>query len=291
MATQFPNLGGFNEQQRKDFYSSPGFNPAAMNSALQSTGVTGAAGVADYNNLMGTSVTPFQGASWLTGMNKGDMAQWMNTASPGSLSSNAAYYGVGPNKIAKTFGDYYGINVSPDQVQSYMSGGQGNDTTWTPKGVPYSTSSSGGNSFSGMDWSKSPVSFQYVQDQANMLPQLAQNVGDSSYQRYSQMMKDALGDKGSFANVLNEMGGRNMMGSTVQSDALGNAALGITRDIGDKAYASDIQANLARMNIPQILAQIAGLGQVSQSSSSGSSYSADPSRPEQIIAGLISSGW
>jgi hypothetical protein len=246
----------------------------------------------DYNNLMGTNLNPVQGASWLTGMNEGQMGQWLGSASPQSMAGNANYFGAGSGDMSSLYNNYYGTNVTPEAIQGYMAGGGGGaGTTWTPKGVPYSTSSSGGNSFSGMDWSKSPVSFQYVQDQANMLPQLAQNVGDSSYQRYSQMMKDALGDKGSFANVLNEMGGRNMMGSTVQSDALGNAALGITRDIGDKAYASDIQANLARMNIPQILAQIAGLGQVSQGSTSGSSYSADPSRPEQIIAGLISSGW
>jgi hypothetical protein len=292
MATQFPNLGGFTEQQRKDFYSSPGFNPSAANSALQSTGLSASTMLGDYNNLMGTNLNPVQGASWLTGMNEGQLGQWIGSSSPSQLAQNANYFGAGTGDISSLYNNYYGTNVTPEAIQSYMAGGGGSaGTTWTPTGVPYSSSSSGGNSFSGMDWSKSPVSFQYIQDQAAQLPQLAQNVGDSSYQRYAQMMREAMGNKSNFANVLNQMGGRNVMGSTMQSDALAKQAQGLAQGIGDKAYESDIQAQLAKMNIPQILAQIAGLGQVSQSTSSGSSYSADPSRPEQIIAGLIASGW
>ena len=291
MATQFPNLGGFSEQQRKDFYSSPGFNPSAMNSALQSTGLTAGAGIDDYNQLIGANVQPLQGASWLTGMNNADMAKWMNTASGSQLASNASYYGTGANDLSKTYNDYYGVNVSPDQVQNYMTGGQGAGTTWTPTGVPYSQSSGGGTSFSGMDWSKSPVSFDYIKQQAAGLPQAAQNVGDATYQKYAQMMQEALGNSSNFAGVMGDLGARNMLGGTVQSDALAKSANSMAQNIGQQAYESQLQAELAKMNIPQVLAQIAGLGQVSTGSTSSSSYSSDPSRPEQIIASLIQSGW
>jgi len=116
------NLGGFTEQQRKDFYSSPDFNPANMNSALQSTGISGAAGLADYNSIMGTNYTPTQGASWLTGMDTDQMAQWMNN-NPSQIGNQASYYGLDANDTSRIYNSRYGTNVTPGQAQGIMSGG------------------------------------------------------------------------------------------------------------------------------------------------------------------------
>lgn len=291
MATQFPNLGGFTEDQRKAFYSSPNFTPQNVNAGLQSTGLSAGTVLNDYNQLMGSNLSPIQGASWLTGMNEGQMGQWLgqNAGNPSAISQQASYYGMGNQDLSSLVNNYYGTNVTPDQVQSYMAGQQG--TTWTPKGVPYSQSSGGGNSFSGMDWSKSPVSFDYLQQQAAGLPQAAQNVGDATYQKYAQMMQEALGNKSNFAGVMGDLGARNMLGGTVQSDALAKSANSMAQNIGQQAYESQLQAELAKMNIPQVLAQIAGLGHITQQSSSNSSYQSDPGAPERIIESLIQSGW
>jgi hypothetical protein len=300
MATQFPMLGGFNEQQRKDFYSSPGFNPSSLNSALQSTGLSAGAALADYNNLMGTNMSPTQGASWLTGMSTPQMAQWTNAnaGNPSAIASNANYFGMGSGDIADLYNQHYGTNVTPGQAQGMMSGG-GNTFTIPTNLFPYSQSSSSGggsnSSYSGMDWSKSPVSFEQLQAQAAALPQMAKDLGTQSYNRYSKMMRDALGDKQNFAGVFNDMGARNMGGSSVASDAYGNAMMGITQDIGDRAYESDVKASLAQMTVPQMLAAIAGLGQVSQgqgsTSSSSQSTTADPLAPYKTIADMIMSGY
>jgi hypothetical protein len=109
------------------------------------------------------------------------------------------------------------------------------------------------------------------------------------------MLRDALGDKENFAGVFNNMGSRNMSGSSVASDAIGNTMMGITQDIGDRAYESDIKASLAQMTVPQMLAAIAGLGQVSQGHGSTSSISqsttADPLAPYKTIADMIMNGY
>jgi hypothetical protein len=234
-------------------------------------------------------------------MSQPQMGQWIgqNLGNPGGISSAANTYGLGGQDVASLYNQYYGTNYTGDQANSYLAGPQANTFNIPTNLFPYSQSSSSGSgsssASSGIDWSKSPVSFAEMQAQAAALPQLAQDVGTTSYNRYAKMLRDALGDKANFAGVFNNMGSRNMSGSSVASDAYGNAMMGITKDIGDKAYASDVQALMARMSVPQVMAQIAGLGHVSQSQgssgSSGSSYQANPLAPYELIANMINSGY
>lgn len=297
------NFAGYTPEQRKSFYASPDFynNPQAINSYLGQQGLTGGALLNDYNTVMGTNYTPGQAASWLTGTTPTQQAQWMSTAKPSQIMEQANYYGMGSNDLSSLYNSYYGTNVTPQQVSQYLLGTPTPTFNIPTNLFPYSQSSSSGggtsSSFSGMNW-QDPLAASILpnlQQQAAALPQMAEDVGTTSYNRYAKMLRDALGDKENFAGVFNSMAGRNMSGSSVASDALSNAMLGITQDIGNKAYESDVQALLAKMNVPQILAEIAQLGQISESQgstySSGSGSSANPLAPYQTIASMIESGY
>lgn len=157
---------------------------------------------------------------------------------------------------------------------------------------PFSTqTSSGGSSYrnqSGINW-KSPFMKQ-------LMPELTKGVqglqgaltksgqmGGVLNDMYSNLMRRGMGAN-AFQGTLNSLSGRGMLGSSIASDSLASAGKGIAQMIADKAYesrANQLQSEIStQLSIPQILAQLAGLGQEStgsgSSSQSSSSYSANP---------------
>ena len=283
-----PNLGNTTQKQREGYYQAGDFS--ALPQILNSTGLSLGAVTNDFNTVMGANVNPVEAAMAVYGFTPQQVAGLL-TSDPSQAAAVANQLGINATDLSSWYNNYAGTNVTPDQASAFLSKSPSTTTNLfdqilNAKGPSsQSSSSGGGSSFSGMDWSKSPVSFSQLQTLAGNLPGLAAQFGDTLQNRYMSLMKEAMGDKGNFAGVLNEMGGRNIMGSTMQSDALSKTASNIATDIGDKAYQSTIAGLNAQMDVPKTLASIANLGQVSSSQNSSSSSSiSDPGTLQNLTA-------
>jgi hypothetical protein len=120
------------------------------------------------------------------------------------------------------------------------------------------------------------------------MPNIAGNVGNVLSDRYDNLMRMGLGPE-AFQGTLNDLVSRNMLQSTEAGDALSRTAVPLIRDIGDKAYDAALQTELAKMQVPVNLANIAGLGQVSKGGATGSSVSeqSDPLAPYKLMTDII----
>lgn len=272
------DLAGIGKDTRTNYYQAGDFSN--LPNLMSNTGLNLGTVTADYNTQMETNVNPVDAAMKVYGFTPQQVYQYLTApGNQGNIAAVANQLGIDATALTNWVNNYAGTTFTPEQGQSYLT--QGPTTTSNlmdliagAKGPSSSSSGGGGSSsFSGMDWSKSPVSFNQLQGLAANLPNLASEYNKTLYNRYSKLMQDTLGDKGTYAGVLNEMGGRNMLGSSVAGDALNNVALGVARDIGDKAYASDIAGLNAQMTVPKTLADIAQLGQISTGQSSNFSSS------------------
>jgi hypothetical protein len=91
---------------------------------------------------------------------------------------------------------------------------------------------------------------------------------------YQQTMNEAI--KKNIPLAIANLANRGILNSTEGQNVLGNVYSSAASDAANKGYESAMQAALGKANIPSILAQIAGLGQSSESQSknesSGNSY-------------------
>jgi hypothetical protein len=282
------NLGNVSSDKRKAYYQAGDFS--ALPGILSANpGLTLGAVTADYNSMMGTNVNPVDAAMEIYGFTPQQIGAVLTSGNAQLIAQTASALGIDATSLTNWYNNYSGSTIKPDQTTAYLTQGPTTTTNLmesiTGAKGPSSQSSSGGggSSFSGMDWSKSPVSFGQLQTLAADLPDLAKRARSETYNRYAKLMRDTLGDKGTYANVLNQMGNRNLMGSSVMNDSLNNVALDVAKDIGDKAYTSDIAATNMEMGIPSTLAGIANLGQVSTSNNSNWSQSVtDPGNLQNL---------
>jgi hypothetical protein len=254
---------------------------------MGSSGLSLGAITNDFNSLTGNKVNTIDAAAALYGLTPEQINSYLTSGDKQGITNAANYLGISANELADWSNKFGGTQHTGAGVTDYLN--QGPTTTSnlmdlilnSRGGTSGSTQSSGGqsSSHSGLDWNNSPVSKEFLTEQANRLPGLAEESRNTLYNRYQKMMNDALGDKGSYANVLNQMGGRGMGQSSVASDALAQTGLGIARDIGDKAYTSDIAGLQAQMQVPTTLGNLAALGNVSDSQSSSSSSGSSWSDP------------
>lgn len=288
------NLGGMDSATRKGYYQAGDFSqlPALMNEKGLNLGQV----VTDYNAQMGTNINPVDAAIKIYGFSPQQVAQVVTSGNQQLIADTANKLGIDATSLTNWSNNYFGTSHTPEGTTAYLTQGPSTTSNLMDLGLnatgpsSHSSSGGGGSSFSGMDWSKSPVSFEQLQQLAADLPNLANQYSATSYNRYAKMLRDALGDKGNFAGVFNSLSGRNMSGSSVASDAIGNAMMGITKDIGDKAYASDIAGLNAQMQVPKTLADIANLGQITQQSNSNwSSTIQDPGTLQnyEVLVGLL----
>ena len=172
----------------------------------------------------------------------------------------------------------------------------------------YGSSSSGqssGSSYSGLPQEYGTSILQNTVPTLNNLvknyPQYAQQSMDDSMNAYSSLMKSAY--QSVLPSVLNDLASRNVLGSSVASDAIGNAANTVMSAIEPQAYNASANYFNTMANAPTMLGNIAQLGQYSesanqstnQSSSSGTSsstgtsesYTEDQTKPYEILYNLI----
>jgi hypothetical protein len=78
---------------------------------------------------------------------------------------------------------------------------------------------------------------------------------------------------------LNSLVNRGMLGSQVAGDTLGNATGEILKNIQNQTMQAGMEGAKLKIGMPDMLGQLAGLGQVAETS--------DPSVPDRIIASLF----
>ena len=168
-----------------------------------------------------------------------------------------------------------------------------------------SSGQSSGNSFSGLPQEYGTSILQNTVPTMNNLvknyPQYAQQAMDDSMNSYGSLMKSAY--QSVLPSVLNDLAGKNVLNSSVASDAIGNAANTVMSAIEPQAYNASANYFNTMANAPTMLGNIAQLGQYSesanqstnQSSSSGTSsstgtsesYTEDQTKPYEILYNLI----
>lgn len=106
-------------------------------------------------------------------------------------------------------------------------------------------------------------------DAVKNMPQNIDTYTGQALSGYQNQMNTAL--KQNIPQILNALATRGTLNSTEGQRVLGNIMQGAAIDAGDKGYQTAMQAALLKANMPQILSQIAQLGQSSYGSSRGSS--------------------
>ena len=165
----------------------------------------------------------------------------------------------------------------------------------TSTGSSTSDESTSNTSYSGLpaDWQQ--YLLQYL------MPQLKSSITDmegnidkytgEALGSYQQMMQDAL--RTNIPTAIGGLANRGILSSTegnkILSDVYSNAAT----DASTKGYTTAMQAALLKASMPSVLSQIGELGKTSYgtsagtTSSSSSSYQADPTAMYQIMADMI----
>src|SRR3989304_2386032 len=220
------------------------------------------------------------------------------------FGKQAPGFSVGaPNQAMELYSGFSALSPADQQaVIAAITGGGGGGAgaggggmglfSGLDKADPYSksSSSSGGTTYSGMDWSKSPVTFDQIAQIAKDLPARADAMTDAIYQKYQRLLKEGAG-AGTNA-VLNTMAGQGMLGSSESADLMHRTNRGILDQISGAAYDAMVQGEQAKMQVPGLLSEIANLGKISTGTtgSSSSSYQVDPTQKYEILLQLINSG-
>lgn len=149
-----------------------------------------------------------------------------------------------------------------------------------PTGQPTHTDQSGsGSQISGIDWN-SPVAKELLAalvGSAESLPGLAERAGPQALEFYKNIANQSMGVQG-FQGLMNELGGRNMLTSSVAENSLANAQAQTQQNIADKAFTASLASTQAQMGVPGSLSSIISQlgGQVGKTSHSGSGSATDP---------------
>ena len=211
----------------------------------------------------------------------------------GTHGGNPADAGYWAGQLEKTGSDFFGQNFANMTGQQFsgdipttLTGGSSGDSssnavfdlpTLTPDSA---TSTSTGTS--GIDWDSAGVEglLSQIQDWVGRASGLAQNSQANIGNFYNNMMRESLGPQ-AFQGTLNNLRERNMIDSSVASDALANAQTGIASNIGNRAFDTYLKGYDTQMQMPGMLSQMAqGLG-----GKSASSTTTDPMAAYRLIFG------
>ena len=129
---------------------------------------------------------------------------------------------------------------------------------------------------SGIDWS-SPVAKELLEallGSAQNLPNLAAEAGPQALEFYKNIANQSMGIQG-FQGLMNELGGRNMLTSSVAENSLANAQAQTQQSIADKAFTASLASTQAQMGVPGSLSSIISQlgGQVGSTTDPYSGYS------------------
>jgi len=241
-----------------------------------------------------------------------DISGWVGTQTPQHVRSMLGEYGITPGELAPVYNIGAGTQFSPAQAGQYLGypampgatqprqptggvqrpGGQMGARTTQPKpratttapelfnveqlvgAGTYPTSVSG---IPGMQGFLSSLIPQLTQA-AGQLPEQAAQFGQTLQDQYANLMRMGMGPQG-MQGTLNQLAGRNILSSTVASDALARAGQGIAQQVGAQAYPSMAAGLQQQMAVPGMLGNLAQLGQISGS--------ADPLAPYKLMAQML----
>ena len=154
---------------------------------------------------------------------------------------------------------------------------------------PSSSSNSNQSSYSGL-----PSKYQ-EQILSGLIPSLLGSIQNmpGNIDKYNQDAMNAYGS--TFKNmateampgVLNNIFGRNMQNSSIAGDVTSRALSDITTGLQPQAYQTATQSALLKSQMPSLLANIAGLGTGTQSSSQTTQESSEPGRPYETFSNLL----
>ena len=207
--------------------------------------------------------------------------------------------------IANTWDEKYGADITGTFAP------QSNfeiPTNLFPTSTSNQSSSQSGNS-SNKGSSQSQSGMNWTSDfMKNLMPSLNQSLtglqgrvdemGGTLQDQYSNLMRRSMQPE-NFQGVLNSLANKGMINSTTGENTMATAGKGIAQSVADKAFESQLQQQLASLQVPGILSNAAGLGQESsakssssgQSSTSGGSTStstySNPLAPFELMASMV----
>jgi len=113
-------------------------------------------------------------------------------------------------------------------------------------------------SSAGIDWGSPGVAglLDQIKNWTSTSSGLAQNATSNIGNFYNNLMRESLGPQ-AFQGTLNSLRSRNMLNSSVASDALANAQSNIAGDIGNRAFDTYLKGYDTQMQMPNMLAQLA----------------------------------
>lgn len=288
-------LARLSPDQRRTLYKEQ-LNPQSYNQLINA-GVPNELLVQDINALFGTNFNPLHGGLFSQGLTTEEFASSLASGQigPNQLEQQASLWGFEAGDVADVYNFHHDQNISPLQVSQYSGLPHSNAVgafDVPTDAYPSSTSSSrsSSSSFSGIDWSR-PIAAglqEQILSQAQQLPEMAEALPGRLDAYFRNLMQDALG-RGAFTGTLNTLAERGVLDSTVAGDALSKTASHAMQEIGEKAFQSELAGLRTQMEVPEMLAAIADLDRISQSSSSGSSHSSssNPLAPYQVMAQML----
>jgi hypothetical protein len=118
-----------------------------------------------------------------------------------------------------------------------------------------------------------------ITQQAQQLPGQAEDFTGTLQDFFKNLMRQSLGPQ-AFQGTLNQLAGRNVLNSSVASDALAKAQTGIASDIGQRGFEAQLAGLQQQMGVPTQLAQLlGGVGKISESQ--------DPLGPYNLMARFL----
>ena len=111
---------------------------------------------------------------------------------------------------------------------------------------------------SGIDWGSPGVGglLDRIKDWTGRASGLAENATSNIGNFYNNLMRESLGPQ-AFQGTLNNLRERNMLDSSVASDAMANAQTGIASNIGNRAFDTYLKGYDTQMQMPGMLSQMA----------------------------------
>ena len=161
-----------------------------------------------------------------------------------------------------------------------------------PYSTQFSNQGSSQSSNSGINWNTPFMQslLPQLQSSAANLRGDIEGMGQTLQDQYANLMRRGMGPE-AFQGTLNSLANRGMLNSSVAGDSMAGVQKGTARMIADQQFNSMLAQQQALQNIPNILANLAQLGQESSSRGgsygSSQSYQANPLAPYELMSRLF----
>lgn len=241
-----------------------------------------------YESAFGREADP-SGLAYWQGQDAGDMTDDQLWNSFLNAGNNETYTGWTPTVAGTSTGVDFPTDLYPTSTATSTS--SGNSSSQNVSGNQAYNVSNNQSTNTGMsksqstNRSRSGLADNYITQLLNsVVPALVSRVDnmDANYDEYANqalgayqtLMNNAI--RKNIPTAIASLANRGILNSTEGQGVLGNVYSAAMTDAADKGYTTAMQAALAKANIPSILAQIAQLGQVTesegQSTSLGTNY-------------------